>query len=160
MVDNPKIFITCIIIFVVGLALLIGGYRFFVGKSASNQTGTTTSSNVSENTTVTQSPGVTSQGGSLKPKGYDSLVTYTSDGFTPNTLTVKAGTSVRFINKSSNKVMMIAWVESSGPPLYSEFKQSTAVGKNGTFDFNFSKKGVWLYQNINDTSKTGIVVVN
>ena len=55
--------------------------------------------------------------------------------------------------------MYVSWVEIAGMPNYSDFKQSRSVGNGGTFDFNFSKKGAWLYENLNDKTKTGVVVV-
>lgn len=86
------------------------------------------------------------------------VVTLTTTGFTPKTLTVAAGTRVRFVNQSNN----LMWVASDPYPthsLYPEFDEKKAAGVGETFDFIFSKRGTWHYHNNTTPSQTGVIVV-
>ena len=174
MTDNPKMFVYIVVGIVIGLVVAIGGIQLLSGESeAPLQTESDTpASEVVSDTTTTPKPTTTtkpkttapktstdvSKGGTTGPVGYDVLVTYSSTGFSPRTIDVAAGTSVRFVNKSS-QAMWISVVTAPGTPQYTDFSQSKSVGRDGTFDFTFNKQGVWIYENINDNSKTGIVTV-
>lgn len=79
--------------------------------------------------------------------------------FTPSVLKTKAGSTVTFANKSS-KSMRIKYMETaSGTPTYNEFFQERTVGKNGIYQFVFTKRGTWNYYNMNNVKAVGSVVV-
>ena len=82
------------------------------------------------------------------------LVSYTSRGFSPATLTIKAGKSVHFVN-NSNKAMSLT-TTSVDNQIQSEFNQSKTVGQGGTFDFTFMSAGTWGYMNRNNPSDQGL----
>lgn len=165
MIDNPKKFVMFVVIVVVVLTVAIAALKLI--PSNTNPADTTTSSNTttkSGNTGKSTTPSSSTSGssksvtGSGMPAAYDAVIAYTDKGFSPQTLEVKAGTSVRFINKSSES-MRIAVVSTPGQPVYSEFAQGKSVGRDGVFDINLDKAGIWIYENLNNKVKTGIITV-
>ncbi|MEK7535786.1 MAG: hypothetical protein AAB590_02095 [Patescibacteria group bacterium] len=113
------------------------------GTQSSNNTGTT------GGTQATQLPLMTANGAYI--------IYYYSTGFSPSKLTIKAGKSVRFINSSSN-AMLITPVDKVNRP-YSSLQQSKSVGKGGTFDYTFSTTGSYAYYNDNKDAHTGVINV-
>lgn len=161
MVDNPKTFIAIICFVIIAIVILIGGFRFLQTYQATH---TNTVVNTASSTPATGTISKTTQPSSVKnigpnsPATYDAVITYTDEGFSPFTLKIKAGSSVRFLNKSHN-TMRVASPEQNSAFNFPAFSQSTSVGYNGHFDLNFNQKGVWLYENLNNKTKTGTVVV-
>lgn len=156
MIDNPKIFITYVIAVVLVVAAIFTGVKLWGGDSPQGETQNATST-ASNKTTTNTSKGTGSKPGA--PAAYDALVTYGSQGFSPNKITIKSGDVVRFINKSG-ETMRIWPAEDKLPGVgYAGLKQETSLGRNGTFDVHFSQKGIFLYENLNNKSRTGIVVV-
>jgi plastocyanin len=84
---------------------------------------------------------------------------YTETGFSPKTLTVKAGTMVKFVNQTTRK-MSIASGDIAGGKKLDGFVMSMAVGKEGTFEFQFNQVGSWGYIDQNNPNQTGLVIVN
>ncbi len=99
-------------------------------------------------------------------------VVYTDSGFSPSTLTIKAGNSVTFKNQSSAGM----WVASASHPshtVYSgtslqqhcpdgvatAFDECVAVTSGGSWSFTFNKSGSWGYHNHPNASKFGKIVV-
>lgn len=85
-------------------------------------------------------------------------VTYGSGGFVPKTVTVKKGTSVRWVNQSNGSM----WVASGIHPthqLLPGFDQLKSVGTGGTYDYTFVKVGTWQYHNHLVPTDLGYVVV-
>lgn len=150
MVDNPTKFIIFILIVVVLLVSIIT-----VFSSAKNNKAEVNQENIpsskSQNTEMIE-------GISENPAVYDAIVDYTDSGFSPATIEIKSGATIRFINKSSD-LMRISSIVVMEKTTYGEFTQERAIKNGDFFDLNFSKQGDWLYQNLNDKSKTGIVIV-
>lgn len=97
-----------------------------------------------------------------------SVVTYTSDGFSPSRVTINKGESVHFINQSDRKL----WVASDVHPTHaayperdlsnclgSSFDQCKAVGTGESWDFTFDAPGEWDYHNHMRARDVGTVVV-
>lgn len=85
-------------------------------------------------------------------------VAYTATGFTPKTVTVKAGTGVTFVNQSSNGM----WVASDVHPthqLLPGFDELKSVVTGGSYTYVFTKVGRWKYHNHMNPSDGGTVVV-
>lgn len=85
-------------------------------------------------------------------------VTYTNDGFSPAELTVKAGTTVTFINQSSAPM----WIASGAHPthlLYPEFDAKASVPKGGSYSFTFNKTGTHPYHNHVLLGRYGKIIV-
>ncbi len=150
MVDNPTKFIIFVGIIVVLLTLIITSFK----SSQNGDTG-------SEKNTKPQS----SKSGddkieipSFSPSSYDAISEYTDTGFMPAVIEIKSGQTIRFTNNSSG-LMQISSVKTKENLNYGDFNQERTISKGYFFDLTFSKKGTWFYQNLNDKSKTGIVIV-
>lgn len=99
-----------------------------------------------------------------QPTG-DNLVTYTDQGYSPETITVPAGEPVTFVNESSNPM----WTASAVHPTHGEYPGEGCIG--GSFDacegvasgnswsFTFDETGEWGYHNHLTPSHTGTVIV-
>lgn len=88
----------------------------------------------------------------------DFTVIYTDAGFTPQTLQVPAGKSVRFTNGSSGS-MLVSSAYNGTQPTYSSLNQGSSVGRGGTYDFTFSERGTYIYFNLNKKTHTGVIAV-
>lgn len=102
------------------------------------------------------------------------VITLTDSGFSPATVTVRAGETVRFVNESSRGM----WVGSDDHPTHTEYDGTTTrehcadgTATNGTFDqcasvpagsfwdYTFERAGTFGYHNHVGASNTGTVVV-
>ena len=93
------------------------------------------------------------------PINTEPTVSYTDNGFIPNTITIKYGDKVKFINNSNGDM----WVASNNHPthtIYSQFDEKTFVRHGGIYEFTFYQVGKWGYHNHMNASKTGTVIVN
>jgi len=82
----------------VAAALVIGGFIIINNKSDNNQTSTTNTTNKQPETATNTSETQTPQ--SASP------ITYANSGFTPSSLTVKAGDSVTIKNNSDGSIQI------------------------------------------------------
>lgn len=122
-----------------------------VDMTVASTTSTTTASKPSVTTAAPKAaaPSMTKDGAYI--------VSYTSTGFSPRSLTIKAGKSVHFVNVS-NKAMSITTVDPNDS-LYRELNQSKTVGRGMSFDYTFLTRGTWVYTNRNNPTDRGVVVV-
>ncbi len=86
-------------------------------------------------------------------------VDYTLAGFTPKSVTVKKGTTVRFINKTTESTD----VASNPHPIHTDYPgfdqyKSASAGK-AEYDFTLDKVGTWGYHNHLKPTDLGTVVV-
>ncbi|OIO31039.1 hypothetical protein AUJ77_00875 [Candidatus Nomurabacteria bacterium CG1_02_43_90] len=163
---NKKYFI---IVLVIIIAVLLG---FFVGKKSA--VAPVTGDVVSTGVVVTEATTTPPLSSSAKkssvvpaPKKSSSnrvviengayVVSYTSYGFRPATLTINAGKSVHFVN-NSNKAMSISSADLNSN-VYGGLNQSKTVGKGGTYDFTFVAEGNWAYINRNNPGDKGLIIV-
>lgn len=86
-------------------------------------------------------------------------VDYTATGFSPATVTVKKGTTVKFINKSDGQME----VASNPHPIHTDYpgfdQYKSAQKGQMEYDFTFEKVGTWGYHNHLNPTDTGTVVV-
>lgn len=151
------------ILLIVLLVAIIGGYMLFAKQAAAP----TTETPVAEE---------------LPPAGVGvpgdtesvTLVSYTNEGFSPDTVTISVGDTVRFTNNSDGGM----WVGVDEHPTHTEYDGTStkehcvdgaAIG--GTFDacrayasgesyeFTFVKAGTFEYHNHVGSSKTGTIIV-
>lgn len=89
----------------------------------------------------------------------DYIVSYTNTGFSPQKITIKAGQTVRFLNASGAHSLWIA--AAAGPTNFplTEFNQGKSVGKGGTYNYTFSRKGNYVYYNNNNKNDVGLITV-
>lgn len=85
-------------------------------------------------------------------------ITYTDDGFSPDTVTVEEGATVLWTNGSEGQM----WIASSVHPTHNElpgFDQQNSVESGGEFSYQFEQAGEWGYHNHLNPSHKGTVVV-
>ena len=95
-------------------------------------------------------------------------ITYTNDGFSPSTVTVRKGQTVQWVNKSDSDV----WPASGSHPTHAVYPQKSssdclgssfdacaAIAADASWDFTFSQIGTWKYHNHMNSSEAGTVIV-
>ncbi|MBI1984521.1 MAG: hypothetical protein HYS60_00205 [Candidatus Wildermuthbacteria bacterium] len=100
------------------------------------------------------------------------MITYADEGYSPQTLSIKAGGTVSFVNQSSSSM----WPASAMHPTHTVYPGS-GIEKCGTaeqdtiFDacmgipseqewsFQFNEKGTWKYHDHLNPSRFGTIVV-
>ncbi len=98
------------------------------------------------------------------------VITHTSSGFTPETITIEAGETVVWESETGNM-----WVASDQHPSHTEYSgtsrtehcqngdQNTAAfdqcNAGSTFSFTFEQTGEWSYHNHENSFQGGTVVV-
>jgi len=85
------------------------------------------------------------------------LVYYFNEGFSPNVLQIRQGSSVRFVNKSNHA--MRVFTSNTDEHKFNQLNQAYSVGKGGTYDFTFIDKGVWTYFNYDNKSHNASILV-
>ncbi|OGG14521.1 hypothetical protein A2773_05585 [Candidatus Gottesmanbacteria bacterium RIFCSPHIGHO2_01_FULL_39_10] len=135
---------------IIGVVVLVLVAGFMMMQ---NQTATTITPNTNaEPTSVVEEVGPTEE---VMEKN---VVNYSDSGFSPQSLTVKVGTPVTFINQSAGQM----WVASAPHPQhtdYPEFDELKSVEKDGEYTFTFDKVGTWKYHNHKNASDFGSVTV-
>lgn len=85
-------------------------------------------------------------------------VTYTDEGYSPRTITIKLGDTVEFLNESSGKF----WPASAVHPtheIYPEFDPKRELGAGETYSPTFSRAGTWNYHDHLKPSQKGTIIV-
>lgn len=86
-------------------------------------------------------------------------ISATNQGFVPNNVTIKKGSTVKFINNSSKDI----WPASTPHPTHTDYpgfdpKQSIVPGQ--TWSFTFDQVGTWgLHDHLNPARRGTITVV-
>lgn len=161
-----------IVIILVGVIVLLGGYLLFGRSSPSNNetspapeattspsTGTTAAQpkSTAPKTTATKTTATPKPAAPTMTKEGLYVIYYTNAGFSPATLQIVKGKGVRFIN-NSDKAMRI-FADQKYDAIYSALNQSKTVGRGATYDFVFNEAGNWAYHNENNQNDRGTVVV-
>lgn len=99
-------------------------------------------------------------------------IMYTDNGFAPNSITIKKGTKVTFVNQSQLKM----WIGSDNHPDHTgysgtdksvhcpdttgtAFDQCASVNTGGSYSFTFNKTGTWGYHNHAAREDEGTIIV-
>jgi len=130
------------LIAIIVLALVGGGVWYYTHR---NKTASTTSSSSSSTSSSSQTQSA-------------DTVTFDGTAFSPASLTIKAGTTVTFVNNSDQPM----WVASNPHPTHTDypgFDELKGVGKGGTYSFKFDRVGTWGYHNHLDSGIMGTIVV-
>lgn len=116
-----------------------------------------------EQTESTSESGKETNGQKAQPESMELgevKVELTDKGFVPNKVTVKKGTVVKFVNKTSGG-MLVASDPHPTHTDYPEFDQSRSGFKGKSeYAFTFSKVGSWGFHDHLDPGMRGTVVVN
>ncbi len=145
------------------IVIVIGGWYLLKGTPAQapatdqNPAITETTTTTAASTTTTTQNGVT--------------VFYTNQGFSPKSVTVALGTTVSFVNQSSDEM----WIASDPHPTHQGYDGTTksehcAAGYTGAipfdecsvgtaYSFTFTKAGTWGYHNHGAAADKGTVIV-
>lgn len=149
------------VLILVVLAILGVGAYFVLGGPAVEPVLAPSGETVGEQTTP-EAP-VDSVGGPV-------TVTLTESGFSPETVTVNVGDTVRFVNNSSRNM----WVGADEHPSHTQydgtsrkehcatmtsFDQCVGTAQGTSWEFTFDKAGTFDYHNHVEASDTGTVVV-
>lgn len=136
---NTKYVIGTVVLVVVVIGILVsGGKKEIVTPASSTETiVTTTNANITPVATVT----------------------YDTNGFTPSKVTVKVGDIVRFVNKTTREME----VASNPHPTHTDYpafdQGKGAYDKQNTFNFTFTKVGIWGYHNHESARDRGEIIV-
>lgn len=85
-------------------------------------------------------------------------ITFTGQTFTPRSLTIKKGDTVRFLNNGSRSI----WVASDPHPIhtkYRDFDANRGYTPSEIYSFTFTQAGTWSYHDHLNSSQTGTVTV-
>lgn len=166
---SAKYYILIVVIF----AAIIAGAVYF-SRTGGNQAVTSPAERgVSQTQTSTPASNQTSTpstGGAVPKQSV--VVTYTDSGYSPNTVNIKAGTTVTWRDQSSEGM----WTASDVHPahtLYDEtslkehctnptsntFDECRTVQPGSSWSFDFNKIGTWKYHNHVDPGMVGTVIV-
>ncbi|MFZ1987805.1 MAG: plastocyanin/azurin family copper-binding protein [Minisyncoccia bacterium] len=166
--------------YIVGIVTVLivgfGAYAFFSRPAQAPDTETSGMAATTTNTTVSSIPSsdssTTGTGASVGvgvSVGTPTIVTYTSTGFSPKTVTIKKGQSVIFVNKSGHSM----WIGSDDHPAHTKYAGTerkahcpdttgTAFDQCGVGDsytFTFQQTGSWGYHNHTGAEDAGMVIV-
>jgi plastocyanin len=161
-----------IIVLIVAIAgIAAWKYGVFRNSSPAGNTSSSTGTNgASANENSTSTVSVSTNVGVNIPKTV--TVTYTSAGFSPSTITIHKGDTVKWVNNTSDQM----WVASGVHPTHTLYSGTTLSDHcpditNTAFDacagvapgqrwgFTFQKVGTWPYHDHLHASNTGTVVV-
>lgn len=146
-----------VIIYLVIGGIIYGGiYYFFLAKNGgynSNQSG---QYQTQQPTSQQQASPATSQASTTAQQSQNT-VTLTANGFSPATLTIKAGQKVTWINKSGEE----ATVNSDPHPTHTAYPPLNlgSFPDGGTLSLTFDKAGKYGYHNHLNPSARGTIVV-
>ena len=96
----------------------------------------------------------------------ENTVEMSSTGFSPNSLTVKAGDTVTFVNKDTNQHWPASAVHpthtvypESGGCIGSKFDACKGLAEGESWSFVFNEEGTWKYHDHLSSSLTGTIAV-
>lgn len=150
---------------VVVAVVLIGGLLLLSSRKAAAPTPYTTptvtqqatSPTSAANTTTTGQPSTTSASPSTTATAEANTVTLTANGFSPATLTIKAGDKVTWINKSG----AAATVNSDPHPTHTNYPELNLgqFSDGESLSLTFPKAGTYGYHNHFNPTQKGTIIV-
>lgn len=145
------------------LAIVIGGYVLLFANAEP-----------STEVSPTEESGVQTTDMEMSDDSSMTVVTLTDTGFSPESVTIAQGQTVRFVNSSSRGM----WVGSDDHPTHTEYDGTSTrehcadgIATNGTFDqctagptgtyweYTFDKSGTFGYHNHVGASHSGTIIV-
>ncbi len=143
-----------IIIIIVAIVVIVGGAFLVTKKDADTPQGSTSQT---ANSDSSKSDAGDSGGVSGTEPASNAVITYSDSGFSPSTITIKAGETVTVKNTSSRTIEF----DSDPHPVHTDNRElnegSIEPGKSGTV--TISEAGTWGYHDHLDSSQTGTIVV-
>lgn len=162
-----------VIIIIVVLLVLAGSIIYFGSSSnreANEYATQTPTAAVAPTILVSSTPGSfvspTPNPGSRLRIMKEYTITITDSGYSPNTITIKAGDTVTFKNESSQPVWTASAVHpthkaypTTGGCLGSTFDACQGIPPGQSWSFKFDIAGSWKYHNHLNPGQTGTIVV-
>jgi len=135
---------------IIGL-LIIGGVFWFTQRDETADAPAPSSSTDSSTSTSTETPANASEAAVMQ------TIVYTNSGFTPGTITVKAGEQIKVTNNSSSDLDFASDLH----PTHTKQPELNigVIAPGESKNFNISKTGSWDYHNHDNASHTGTIVV-
>lgn len=162
---NKKIAIVLVIIIVI-----VGSYVLFKGPKAQAPTTETPTTSVPNSTENTETENMENEDATVLPA--ENIITYTGEGYSPDTLTIKLGETVTWKNESSSgmwtaSAMHPSHIVYSGTSLQEHcpddeevaFDACGSVQPGNSWSFTFNKQGTWKYHNHLIPKYFGTIVV-
>jgi plastocyanin len=137
---------TKILIGVLALVVAIGGYVFIDKQSHEHTESPALTQTNTENTPI------------ISPAHGMHTVVYTDAGYTPDSITIKAGDMISFENNSKNE-LMVTFGEHDDHDTAPDKKTHPSVKPGETTMVTFPEAGTFNYHNHHDDEQEGSVVV-
>jgi plastocyanin len=139
------------------LLLFAGVYLLGINRGGANSSPTPIPTNPITKQSTTPTTASPSASPSTTPTAAVHQVILTADGFSPATLTIKAGDSVTWINQSGAD----ATVNSNPHPTHTDYPPlNLGTFSNGaSLSLTFPKKGTYGFHNHFDPSQKGTIIV-
>lgn len=144
------------IVLILGI-LIIGGVAIVLMNRSSNDNDAddkaTTSSTTSSDTQGTGNENAQTNDTAV----IAATITYGNSGFSPSSVTVKAGDTIKVVNSSDNDLDM----ESDPHPVHTDNTELNigAVASGSSTTFKVSNKGTWGYHNHENENEKGTIIV-
>lgn len=132
------------------IAIAAGIGFFAVSNRSSNTQTTAPEDQVAKTIPATSTP-------SAVPAQEQNMIELTTSGFSPSSLTIKAGDKVTWINKSGTDAI----VNSSPHPQHTDYPPLNlgTFPDGGTLSLTFDKPGTYKYHNHLNTRQFGTIIV-
>lgn len=139
---------------VIGGIIYAGIYYFFLAKKGGYNS---SQSGQYQSPATQQASPTTTQATSTTAQQSQNTVTLTANGFSPASLTIKAGQTVTWVNKSGEA----ATVNSAPHPVHTAYPPLNlgSFPDGGTLSLKFDKPGTYGYHNHLNPSERGTIVV-
>lgn len=85
-------------------------------------------------------------------------LSYSGNTFSPQSLTIKKGDTVRFVNNSDEDMMIVSNPHPEHTDLPS-LNSEKSLAPGGVYVYTFKNEGTWKYHNHSNPSVTGTVIV-
>jgi plastocyanin len=159
---------------VVAIIVIAGVYFLFAKKTQAPVTNPETTSGTAASLEMTNPTATTTTTTTVTPSGAASAaktvtVTYTGNSFSPASITIKKGDSVKFVDATGAGI----WVASNPHPIHNGYSGTTVdqhcpdttgtafdqCSPGTSYTFTFQKVGSWGYHNHLNHGAMGTVVV-
>jgi plastocyanin len=151
---------TVAIVIIIILVIAVVAWKMMAGK-----TDTTTPASVANTETqvqpdqqATSTTNVTASTTTTVNVPKTVTVTLTDTGYSPKSVTINSGDTVKFVNDSKGRM----WTASNPHPAHTDypgFDEKSGAVNGGSYEFMFEKVGTWGYHNHLNPSLKGTVVV-
>jgi plastocyanin len=148
-------------ILIIILLLLVGGGVFALTRNKASAPAVTTTETTTESrddaTTDDERNTTDQQPAAKTDQNTETTITYSSRGFSPSSITVKAGSTIKIVNSSNEQVEF----NSDSHPTHTDNSELNvgAIEPGGSATITVNDIGTWGYHNHLDESEAGTIIV-